>query len=285
MTPGRKTLDQAVGGAGQVARDRGAFGLLEVDRDGAAAAGEDIEVAGFAAGRRVRALDADHFGAVVGQHHAGERARADAGDFDDAQAAQRAGHEVPFACTAAGLPCFRRSNKAMNASQPRGSAACDRGSAAKNAVRPPRHNHKLEVPPIAADSPDRFINRELSWLDFNHRVVDEADNARHPLLERLRFVSISAANLDEFFSVRVAGLVGQTRSGVGAPSPDGLTPAQQLSAVREAALVLLKRQQGVWLELKALLEGEGLAVVESASLGEGERQWLDQWFMERCFPC
>jgi len=145
-------------------------------------------------------------------------------------------------------------------------------------------NIRLEAPPIAADSPDRFINRELSWLDFNHRVVDEADNARHPLLERLRFVSISAANLDEFFSVRVAGLVGQTRSGVGAPSPDGLTPAQQLSAVRGAALLLLQRQQGVWLELKALLEGVGLAVVEAASLSEGERQWLDQWFMERVFP-
>jgi polyphosphate kinase len=144
--------------------------------------------------------------------------------------------------------------------------------------------NRLEAPPIAADSPERFINRELSWLDFNHRVVDEADNARHPLLERLRFVSISAANLDEFFSVRVAGLVGQTRSGVGAPSPDGLTPAQQLSAVREAGRVLLQRQQGVWLELRGLLQECGLAVVEAASLSDAERAWLDQWFMERVFP-
>jgi len=140
------------------------------------------------------------------------------------------------------------------------------------------------MPRIALDSPDRFINRELSWLDFNHRVIDEAENPRHPLLERLRFVSISASNLDEFISVRVAGLVGQVRSGIGAMSPDGLTPAQQLAAVREAAAALLERQQTVWLTLRAALRDAGLEVVDAASLTDAERAWLDHWFMERVFP-
>jgi polyphosphate kinase len=141
-----------------------------------------------------------------------------------------------------------------------------------------------EAPAITPDSPDRFINRELSWLDFNHRVVEEAENERHPLLERLRFVSISASNLDEFFSVRVAGLVGQVQSGVGAASPDGRTPAQQLAAVRERSGALLARQQKVWLELKDGLAASGLEVADRKSLSDSELRWLDQWFMERVFP-
>ena len=152
-------------------------------------------------------------------------------------------------------------------------------SASRRPISPP-----AEPVSIAADSPARFINRELSWLDFNHRVVDEAENARHPLLERLRFVSISAANLDEFISVRVAGLAGQARSGVAATSPDGLTPAQQLTAVREAARGLQERQQAVWLALRAALKESGIELVDSAALTDAERNWLDHWFMERVFP-
>ncbi len=146
------------------------------------------------------------------------------------------------------------------------------------------HLRAVPKPDITADSPERFINRELSWLDFNNRVVEEAENTRHPLLERLRFVSISAANLDEFFSVRIAGLIGQTRSGLTKPSPDGRTPVQQLAAVRERARTLLARQQRVWLELRAGLAQAGIEVCEVAALSDDERHWLDTWFMERVFP-
>jgi len=139
-------------------------------------------------------------------------------------------------------------------------------------------------PAIAADGPDRFINRELSWLDFNHRVVEEAENTRHPLLERLRFVSISAANLDEFFSVRVAGLIGQARAGLATLSPDGRTPAQQLSAVNERAKALLDLQQRTWIDLREALRGAGIEVMEVSALSADERHWLDGWFMERVFP-
>src|SRR5271165_7228089 len=107
-----------------------------------------------------------------------------------------------------------------------------------------------EAPRIAPDDPDRFINRELSWLDFNHRVVEEAENERHPLLERLRFLSISASNLDEFYSVRVAGLIGQAKAGVKTPSPDGRTPAQQLAAIKLRAEALLAKQFHVWQQLR-----------------------------------
>src|ERR1700727_1659166 len=134
---------------------------------------------------------------------------------------------------------------------------------------------------IAPDSPDRFINRELSWLDFNHRVVEEAENTRHPLLERVRFVSISASNLDEFYSVRVAGLIGQAKAGLTALSPDGRTPGQQLTEIRIRAELLLAEQQRVWNELKELLQGAGIEVCAANKLSHDDLTWLEAWFMER----
>ena len=147
------------------------------------------------------------------------------------------------------------------------------------AERPPAEENA-----IAPDSPDRFINRELSWLDFNHRVVEEAENPRHPLLERLRFVSISASNLDEFYSVRVAGLIGQAKAGLTAVSPDGRTPAQQLAEIKLRAESLLAEQQRVWRELRGLLREAGIEVCEPEELSADDVKWLDAWFMERVFP-
>jgi polyphosphate kinase len=132
--------------------------------------------------------------------------------------------------------------------------------------------------------PDRFINRELSWLDFNHRVLEEAENQRHPLLERVRFLSISASNLDEFYSVRVAGLIGQAKAGVNATSPDGRTPAQQLAEIAIRANALVADQQRIWTELLALLEDAGIVLCEAKSLSDDDRSLLEAWFMDRVFP-
>ncbi|UFN51470.1 RNA degradosome polyphosphate kinase [Roseomonas sp. OT10] len=130
----------------------------------------------------------------------------------------------------------------------------------------------------------RFINRELSWLAFNERVLEQAAHPDHPLLERLRFIAISASNLDEFYSVRVAGLVGQERAGVARISPDGLTPSQQLAAVNERAGALIEGQRAAWEEVRILLEKEGLSLARPEDLEEADRAWLEGWFMERVFP-
>jgi polyphosphate kinase len=140
------------------------------------------------------------------------------------------------------------------------------------------------APVIGPQDPDRFINRELSWLDFNGRVVEEAENPRHPLLERLRFVSISASNLDEFYSVRVAGLIGQAKAGVTVAASDGHTPAQQLAAIKLRAEALLAKQLHVWEELRGLLQEAGIGLLEPGSLTGEDRAWLDTYFMERVFP-
>ncbi|WP_408834781.1 RNA degradosome polyphosphate kinase [Acidocella sp.] len=137
---------------------------------------------------------------------------------------------------------------------------------------------------LAKDDPARFINRELSWLDFNFRVVGEARNTRHPLLERLRFVSISASNLDEFYSVRVAGLIGQERAGVPELSADGLTTAQQLHAINLRARELIAAQQSAYTALRGLLAKAGLVVTSAAELSPEDAAFLDAYFMERVFP-
>jgi polyphosphate kinase len=134
------------------------------------------------------------------------------------------------------------------------------------------------------ETESRFINRELSWLAFNQRVLAEADNMRHPLLERLRFLSISANNLDEFYMVRVAGLKGQHLAGVKTPSQDGLTPAQQLDAIRLRAGRLMADQQVTWLSLKRQLDEAGVSVIDPAALEPGDHAWLEARFMADVFP-
>jgi polyphosphate kinase len=149
----------------------------------------------------------------------------------------------------------------------------------------PVHKQQPDASPaIPPDSPERFINRELSWLDFNHRVVEEAENPRHPLLERLRFLSISASNLDEFFSVRVAGLLGQAKAGIAALSADGHTPAQQLLKIQDRAQTLIDEQQRVWLDLRRQLADAGVELCQPDTLAGEDLAWLGNYFMDRVFP-
>ncbi len=140
------------------------------------------------------------------------------------------------------------------------------------------------IAPIGLDDPARFINRELSWLAFNTRVLEEAANPRHPLLERLRFVAISASNLDEFYSVRVAGLIGQERAGVTTVSSDGLTPGQALAAIHTEAQSLIEGQRRAWVELRGMLAEAGVIVCEREELTPADRAWLESWFTDRIFP-
>jgi polyphosphate kinase len=140
------------------------------------------------------------------------------------------------------------------------------------------------APEIGIDNPARFINRELSWLDFNFRVVSEAQNPRHPLLERLRFVAISAANLDEFYSVRVAGLIGMEKAGISELSADGATPAQQLTAINEKCRALISAQQHAFETVCGLLAPAGITICTAADLSSDDAHLLDSYFMERVFP-
>lgn len=137
---------------------------------------------------------------------------------------------------------------------------------------------------IDAASPERFFNRELSWLGFNARVLEEANNPAHPLLERLRFVSISASNLDEFYTVRVAGLKGMVNAGVTTPSADGLSPTSQLVAIAEKAAKLIAVQQQYLSMLLGELRTAGFHLITAADLTAADRKWLDSHFIDQIFP-
>ncbi len=144
-------------------------------------------------------------------------------------------------------------------------------------------------PPVGDDvagfeAKDRFLNRELSWLAFNLRVLEESRNTHHPLLERLRFLSISATNLDEFYMVRVAGLHAQIRAGIEAVSMDGLTARQQIEQVNASAGDLLSQQAHHWEQLRGELREAGIAVIGTGELSQADRLWLEAYYLERIFP-
>ena len=141
-----------------------------------------------------------------------------------------------------------------------------------------------DIAAIGPRSRKRFINRELSWLAFNERVLDEAMNRRHPLLERVRFLSISATNLDEFFMVRVAGLKAQVDAGISSLSQDGRTPLKQYRQVNSRAVKLMVRQQETWQVLQEELAATGVAVLHPSELKKKDRDWMEDHFIRQVFP-
>ncbi|MFN3279728.1 MAG: RNA degradosome polyphosphate kinase [Paracoccus hibiscisoli] len=141
-----------------------------------------------------------------------------------------------------------------------------------------------DLPGGTPEGAARFFNRELSWLSFNWRVLDEARNPRVPLLERLRFVSISATNLDEFYTVRVAGLRELLREGSTTPSDDGLTPAEQLALINADARRLMGAQQGVWNGLRKEMEQAGICILSRQRLTRAEEEFLNDHFQNLVFP-
>ena len=142
----------------------------------------------------------------------------------------------------------------------------------------------VELPAEEIDSPRRFFNRELSWLGFNWRVLEEAENPRVPLLERLRFVSISATNLDEFYTVRVAGLRELAREGNTTASIDGLTPPEQLKLIHADARRLMAHQQDVFGTLQVELREQGIVLCNRDMLVESDHDFLEDVFLRRVFP-
>ncbi len=148
--------------------------------------------------------------------------------------------------------------------------------------RPKYNQNDADASVVAGGA--RFLNRELSWLSFNTRVLEEAENEMHPLLERVRFLSISAANLDEFYMVRVAGIKGQIRAGVSQPSDDGLTPAQQMDAIQLETHKLMTRQHEIWRKLLVDLAKEDIHVLDGKDVSPDDMEWLEQEFMAHVFP-
>ena len=146
-----------------------------------------------------------------------------------------------------------------------------------------RTSAKADVQSVP-QGPDRFYNRELSWLQFNRRVLEEAVNQQHPLLERLRFLSIAADNLDEFYMVRAAGVHGQVRAGISTLSQDGLTPMQQLAEINKFAARLVADKQAIWQKIKTELAGTGIHVLQSDEVTPSQRAWLEQLFLTHIFP-
>ncbi len=153
-----------------------------------------------------------------------------------------------------------------------------------NAPSEPAAPSAVTLAPITLDSPKRLINREISWLAFNTRVLEESLNPSNPLLERLRFVAISASNLDEFYMVRVAGLKGMVAAGITTPSDDGATPAQQLVAITEEAAKLMSDQQVALRTLRGSLKDVGFHLVDGSELGPDDLSWLANHFSEQIYP-
>ena len=142
----------------------------------------------------------------------------------------------------------------------------------------------VTLPETETAGPRRFFNRELSWLAFNWRVLGEARNPRVPLLERVRFLSISATNLDEFYTVRVAGLRELRRAGNATPAADGLTPAEQLVLINADARRLMNAQQSAWNRLKREMEAAGIALLTRSKLGRKDEKFLEDYFLNQVFP-